>query len=136
MSWFGKWFKVEAVVTEEEFRSLECRFNALEKAYHQLNEKVNQHYSENTKEHASIERRLNAVVDRPVKPLPASLAKELEELRQKKAIETEANWLRETRRDDGVDTAIILAGAVIASSAYEDTSSSYDPGSSSCSYGD
>lgn len=36
----------------------------------------------------------------------------------------EANRLMETRRDDGVDTAIILAGAVIASSAYNSSSSS------------
>lgn len=135
MSWFGKWFKVEAVVTEEEFRSLECRFNALEEAYHQLNKKVNQHYSENMREHSSIERRLNVVVDRPVKPLPTSLAKELEEPRQKKARETEANSLMETRRDDGVDTAIILASSAYDSGAYDSSSSSsYDSSSSSCGF--
>lgn len=130
MSWFGKWFKVEAVVTEADLDKVIDLVTLHSKRLDLLNIEINYLKSEN----ASLNSKVSALLDRPIKPMSASLTKDLEEARQRKARETEANRIIENRRDDGVDTAFIIAGAVIASSAYDDSSSStcssYDSSSS------
>lgn len=73
MSWFGKWFKLEPVVTQEDFERLVelytlqgKRLDQLHIAQKQLMERLNHDYQENNLELNRLKSKVEVLLDRPI----------------------------------------------------------------------